>query len=60
MKNVAMLLTAAALTMGAGAFHNGEKKLTEAYINIPEEKAVHILEALVTFLDYGVVKIETA
>ena len=59
MKKVAMLLVAAALTMGAGAFHQGTVMTTEAYINIPGEKAVHVVAALITFLDGGVVKIET-
>ena len=59
MKKVAMLLVAAALTMGAGAFHQGTVMTTEAYINIPGEKAVHVVAANVTFHEAGMVTVET-
>lgn len=56
MKKLLIAIVAAALTMGAVA---EESVTTEAYVSIPGEKAVHVVAAKVTFLDGGVVSVET-
>ena len=56
MKKILMAIVAAALTMGAVA---EESVTTEAYVNIPGEKAIHVVAAKVTYLDGGIVSVET-
>lgn len=56
MKKIAIALFAAALTFGAVA---EESFTTEAYVNIPGNQAVHVMDAKVTFLEGGVVSVET-
>ena len=56
MKKVLMVVVAAALTMGAVA----EKTVTtEAYVSIPGERTVHMVAAKVTFLEGGMVSVES-
>lgn len=57
MKKLLIAMVAAVLTIGT-AYCEGTVT-TEAYVNIPGEKAVHVMVARVTFLEGGVVRVET-
>ena len=56
MRKLLVAVVAAALTMGAMA---AQSITAEVFINIPGEKAVHVMAAKVTFLDYGIVSLAT-
>lgn len=56
MKKLMIAAIAAALTFGAAA---ETYVTTEVYVNVPGEKSVHCPAAKVTFLDCGIVKVET-
>lgn len=56
MKKMLVAIVAAALATGALA---EDSVRTEAYVNIPGEKAVHVMAAKVTFHDGGIVTVET-
>ena len=51
-----MAVIAAAMTFGAVA---ESSVTTEVYVVVPGKQAVHCPAAKVTFLDYGIVKVET-
>lgn len=56
MKKLMIAAIAAALTFGAVA---ESSVTTEVYVNVPGNQSVHCPAAKVTFLDYGIVKVET-
>lgn len=60
MKKIMTMMLAAALAMGAMADTKTATVETEVYINVPGERAIHCPVATLTFLDHGVVKVETS